>query len=50
MRRIANPTSTFPAKAGIQVHPERQQGFTWAPTFVGETDEGQPTQCSRMVL
>jgi hypothetical protein len=33
-------TAVFPAKAGIQVHQERLLGFTWAPAFAGETDEG----------
>jgi hypothetical protein len=28
----------FPAKAGTQIHPKRLVGFTWAPTFVGETE------------
>ncbi|CAN5517822.1 hypothetical protein BH10PSE3_BH10PSE3_31430 [soil metagenome] len=35
---IKIPT-VFPAKAGIQIHPERHVGFTRAPTFAGETDE-----------
>jgi hypothetical protein len=36
--------SRFPAKAGIQIQPERLAGFTWAPTFVGETGkEGRDT-------
>ncbi|WP_269716569.1 hypothetical protein [Caulobacter sp. NIBR2454] len=25
----------IPAKAGTQIHPEPQQGFTWAPAFAG---------------
>jgi hypothetical protein len=29
--------SVFPAKAGIQIHPERLVGFTWAPAFAGKT-------------
>jgi hypothetical protein len=32
-----DPDAVFPAKAGTQIHPERLVGFTWAPTFVGET-------------
>jgi hypothetical protein len=28
----------FPAKAGIQIHPERLVGFIWAPAFAGETE------------
>jgi hypothetical protein len=32
------PTAVFPAKAGIQIHPERLVGFTWAPAFAGETE------------
>ena len=31
------PTSVFPAKAGIQIHPERLVGFIWTPAFAGET-------------
>jgi hypothetical protein len=34
-------TAVFPAKAGIQIHPERLVGFTWAPAFAGETDEDE---------
>jgi pimeloyl-ACP methyl ester carboxylesterase len=30
-----------PAKVGIQFHPERLVGLTWAPTFVGQADEGR---------
>jgi hypothetical protein len=33
----SDSNAVFPAKAGIQIHPERLVGFTWAPTFVGET-------------
>jgi hypothetical protein len=29
--------SVFPAKAGIQIHPEPLVDFTWAPAFAGET-------------
>jgi hypothetical protein len=32
-------TSVFPAKAGIQIHPERLVAFTSAPAFAGETGE-----------
>jgi hypothetical protein len=35
-----SPTAVFPAKAGTQIHPERLVGFTWAPAFAGETEEG----------
>ena len=35
----AFPTSVFPAKAGTQIHPVSQQGFTWASAFAGETEE-----------
>ena len=38
----------FPAKAGIQIHPERLGGFTWAPAFAGETDERQAIRYPRM--
>ena len=31
------PNAAFTAKAGTQILPERPVGFTWAPTFVGET-------------
>jgi hypothetical protein len=31
------PTAVFPAKAGIQILPERLAGFIWAPAFAGET-------------
>jgi hypothetical protein len=31
-------TAVFPAKAGIQIHPGRLVGFTWAPAFAGETE------------
>lgn len=34
-------TAAFPTKVGIQIHPERLVGLTWAPTFVGEADEGE---------
>ena len=34
-----HPTAVFPAKAGIQIHPERLMGVTWAPAFAGETAE-----------
>ena len=34
-------TTAFPTKVGIQIHPAPWQGFTWAPTFVGETEEEQ---------
>jgi hypothetical protein len=30
------PTAVFLAKAGIQIPPERLEGFTWAPAFAGE--------------
>jgi hypothetical protein len=33
-------TAVFPAKAGTQIHPERLVGFTWAPAFIGQTEEG----------
>ncbi|KRA66182.1 hypothetical protein ASD79_02555 [Caulobacter sp. Root655] len=36
----SHPTSAFPAKAGTQIHPGRLVGFTWAPAFAGETEEG----------
>ena len=39
--RRAPLTSVFPAKAGTQIHPERFVGFTWAPAFAGETEEGE---------
>jgi hypothetical protein len=32
-------SAVFPTKVGIQIHPVSWQGFTWAPTFVGETEE-----------
>jgi hypothetical protein len=35
--RRAHFFSVFPAKAGIQIQPERLVGFTWAPAFAGET-------------
>jgi hypothetical protein len=28
-------TPLIPAKAGIQIQPERFVGFTWAPAFAG---------------
>lgn len=34
------PTAVFPAKAGIQIHPERFVGVTWVPAFAGKTEEG----------
>jgi hypothetical protein len=34
-------TAAFPTKVGIQIHPAPWQRFTWAPTFVGETDKEQ---------
>ena len=37
-RYLRPNTAVFPAKAGIQIHPERLVGFTWAPAFAGETD------------
>ena len=29
------PKPLTPAKAGAQIHPERQAGFTWIPAFAG---------------
>ena len=41
----ANPfTSVSPAKAGTQIQPERPAGFTWAPAFAGETENGAVIQ------
>jgi hypothetical protein len=34
----ASLTSVFPAKAGIQIHPERLVGFIWAPAFAEERE------------
>jgi hypothetical protein len=34
---LGRKSPVFPAKAGIQIQPERLVGFTWAPAFAGET-------------
>jgi hypothetical protein len=41
-RLVLVPLPTFPAKAGIQIQPERLVGFIWAPAFAGETGKGNP--------
>jgi hypothetical protein len=40
----------FPARAGIQIHPERLVGFTWAPAFAGETGKGPWFNARRQAL
>ena len=34
------PKPLTPAKAGAQIHPERQAGFTWIPAFAGTSGGG----------